>query len=185
MKMKRLKISLTVSVIVLNSLSLFASNSIFTYEKQELQSTFSELSNIESAVLNDESQLNDFIISKDSIYEAPVAMQQATDKCSKARMDAQMMYKASGPAIGTFCCTAGTNPLFGIILVAFVIQETPKDSNLGLRDYSLMTDNDYITCYRLAAFEKKKKAVWTAFGIGTAIYAAIAIYYYAVYIPSL
>jgi hypothetical protein len=99
----------------------------------------------------------------------------------KARNDAAIMYKPTGPTWGSFCCTAGTNPLFGLILVIIMNGETPKDANLGLSDSSLLYDPDYINCYRAAALEKKKRATWTAFGIGTVVYLVVEIWYFTTY----
>ncbi len=182
--MKRPRILLTFFVTFLNSILIFATNSIFTYDKQQLQNTFAELSSVESQLLQNDLPLEEFVLSRDSIYEAPASMLQS-DKCSRAKMDAKLQYKPTGPALGTFCCTAGTNPLFGLVLIYFVNKEVPKDSNLGIRDYSMMSDNDYMTCYRLAALDKKKKSVWGAFAIGTVIYLVWEIYYFTTVYPSL
>ncbi len=158
----------------------FAGNSIFSYEKEKLATDFSELIFLEEVIIGSNLTLTDI----QNSGMLPISMSnllQDDDKCMKARNDAAILYKPTGPAWGSFCCTAGTNPLFGLILALLMNKETPKDANLNLADYSLLNDADYIYCYRAAALEKKKKAVWTSFGIGTVVYLALEIWAFSTY----
>ena len=166
-------------IFALFSYNTFAGNSIFSYEKEKLQNDFSELILIENAVVNN----NLTLIDLQNLGTLPEmsGMLQDNDRCSKGTYDAAVLYKPTGPTWGSFCCTAGTNPLFGLILALVMNNKVPKDSNLGLADYSLLNDADYINCYRAAALQKKKKAIWTAFGVGTVVYLVVEGFYISTY----
>jgi len=174
-----MKLTLQLLFLTLVSANLFGGNSIFSYEKMQLENDFSQLILLEEYIGESEMTLTDIQNNEDLVASIGNTLFQ-DDRCAQGRSDAAINYKASGPAIGVFCCTAGTNPVFGIILALIVNSKPPKDANLKLTNYSLLNESDYISCYRAAAHEKKKKAVWLSVGIGSAIYLVAVIYNYTV-----
>lgn len=111
----------------------------------------------------------------------PYQMPDSAGFCQKGATDAHIYYKASGPFWGTLCCTGGLNPVFGVILAAVSVSSEPKEKSLKMPVTNDALHPDYQKCYREEAYVIKKKKVWTAFGIGTGIYAIFLVIYLAAY----
>lgn len=89
----------------------------------------------------------------------------------KARKDAQFQYKARNTgAIWTAAGTVVFTPILGIIPAAITATEYPQYENLDIPDPKLIENEAYIKAYSIEAHKKKRKKVWTHFGIGSAIW---------------
>lgn len=157
--------------------NLMFAGSIFSYDAKGLESTFSNLSVIEQKAINSGSDLSELVQTGAIPSEIAISLTgNDGDKCTQAKQDAAVNYKATGPMVGALCCAGGTNPLFGVLLALIMNNKAPKDENLGITNSSLRSDNEYMDCYRKAAWDKKKKQVWTGVLIGTGIYCVFIIY---------
>ncbi len=89
----------------------------------------------------------------------------------KARKDAQFQYKARNTgAIWTAAGTIVFTPILGIIPAAITATEYPQYENLDIPDPKLIENEAYVRAYSAEAHKKKRKKVWTHFGIGSAIW---------------
>jgi hypothetical protein len=89
----------------------------------------------------------------------------------KAKKDAQFQYKARNTgAIWTAASTIVFTPILGIIPAAITATEYPQYENLDIPDPKLIENEAYVMAYSVEAHKKKRKKVWTHFGIGSAIW---------------
>lgn len=103
-----------------------------------------------------------------------VSIAEGGDLYTQGTLDAQNQYsgKHTG-AGGTFATCALINPVLGLIPALLCTSNPPKTENLGVKDANLLQDEEYMKGYSEQAHKMKKKKVWTAFGAGTATYAAV------------
>lgn len=95
---------------------------------------------------------------------------------SKGKEDAITNYKGNkSGAGGTMATAILTSPLIGLIPAVIVTTNEPANENLMYPNSSLMKKEQYRKGYTEQAFKIKKKKVWTAFGIGSGIWAVIVL----------
>jgi hypothetical protein len=98
------------------------------------------------------------------------------DAFEKGKRDARQYYKGQNSgAIWTGAAAAFTLPILGLIPALITTSAEPKEENLGIPDQKLFKDADYKSGYVQEAHKKKKKKVWTGFGIGTAFFALVVV----------
>lgn len=91
----------------------------------------------------------------------------------KGKRDAQLQYKGKNSgAIWTGAAAAFTLPILGLIPALITSNAEPQVENLGVRDQKLFKNPDYKAGYVEAAHKKKKRRVWSGFGIGSAVFVA-------------
>jgi hypothetical protein len=91
----------------------------------------------------------------------------------KGKRDAQLQYKGKNSgAIWTGAAAAFTLPILGLIPALITTNAEPQVENLGVRDQQLFKNTDYKAGYIEAAHKKKKRRVWSGFGIGSAVFVA-------------
>lgn len=98
----------------------------------------------------------------------------------KGKIDARRYYRHNGGAVGVGCAAAGCGPLIGIIPAVIVADNEPKEINLRIPPSEYSTHHDYLTGYKEEAKRIKKKKVWTGYGIGSGVLAALTIVYYII-----
>jgi len=90
---------------------------------------------------------------------------------SKGKEDANTFYKGKNSGAGGTMVTAVlTSPILGLIPAIACSSSEPSDNNLNYQDRELMRNADYNRAYTDQAHKIKKKKVWKAFGIGSAIW---------------
>lgn len=98
----------------------------------------------------------------------------AKDMASKGMQDATTNYPSKHTGAGwTAATTILFSPLIGIIPAAACASKTPSDFNLNYKDGELMKDNLYNLSYKQTAHKTKKKKVWLAFGLSSALWLVI------------
>ena len=160
------------------SVDIFSNTeSIFHYDSEALNNEFSELIQIENLVSDQFLSLDELLVTNVSVSNF---LKQQDDVCVVGTNDARIQYSGSNALWGSLCCTGGTNPIFGLILV-LVVRNDVKQKNLNLNLASPNINNaEYLQCYRTEAIDIKRAKLWTGFGIGTGIYAIAVIYLAAV-----
>lgn len=100
--------------------------------------------------------------------------QKNMESFEKGKRDAKLNYRGKNSgAIWTGAAAAFTAPILGLIPAIITSSAEPKDENLGINDQKLLNNSDYKSGYVQEAHKKKKKKVWTGFGIGTAFFAVV------------
>lgn len=93
------------------------------------------------------------------------------DMEEKGKQDAITFYKGKNSgAGGTFAATMLTSPILGLIPAIACSSTEPSDENLNFKDRQLTKNPDYYKGYSKQAHKIKKKKIWTAFGLGSAVY---------------
>lgn len=91
--------------------------------------------------------------------------------CAKAKGDSYLNYTGRKSGAGWIAATTIlVHPLAGLIPALFCAKATPLDKNLNYKDRELMKDKTYNICYKEAALKTKKRKIWKAFGISSAIW---------------
>jgi hypothetical protein len=94
----------------------------------------------------------------------------------KGIQDAKTFYKGQNSgAGGTLAATILTSPLIGLIPALACSTTEPSDENLNYSDRQLAKNPDYYRGYSEQAHKIKKKKIWSAFGIGSAIWLGLII----------
>jgi hypothetical protein len=90
----------------------------------------------------------------------------------KGKRDAQVQYKGKNSgAIWTGAAAVITLPILGLIPALIISNTEPQVENLGVKDQKLFSNSDYKEGYVEVAHKKKKRLVWSGFGVGTALFA--------------
>lgn len=63
-----------------------------------------------------------------------------------------------------------TSPILGLIPAIACSSSEPSDENLRYKNSELMKNADYNRAYTEQAHKIKKKKIWSAFGIGSAVW---------------
>ena len=106
--------------------------------------------------------------------ELPSAEIPNMETCKKAEADAKANYKGKNSgAIWTAVITSILSPVVGIIPTLFLNASQPKEIDLNIPNSKLMTDQDYINCYKAKAYKIKKTKNWINYGIGSGIFTII------------
>ncbi len=93
------------------------------------------------------------------------------DMVLKGKEDANLYYKGKkSGAGGTAVTTILISPLIGLIPAVACASSEPDDKNLNYKEKELMRNSDYNRAYTDQAHKIKKKKVWTAFGIASAVW---------------
>lgn len=99
-----------------------------------------------------------------------------SDMQSRGKEDAIMNYKGKNSgAGGTAVTVVLTSPLIGLIPALACSSTEPSDENLKYTNRELMRNADYNKGYTEQAHKIKKKKIWTAFGIGSAVWLVLVI----------
>jgi hypothetical protein len=94
--------------------------------------------------------------------------------CLKAQADSRQQYNGQNSGAGwVTAATILSSPLLGLIPAAAIGSATPADHNLGYRDYELMQNHEYASCFKQEAHKTKKRKVWRNYGIGAGVWLAI------------
>lgn len=88
---------------------------------------------------------------------------------SLGKIDADENFNATGASTATFLSTIVGGALIGLIPAISCSSTPPRMDNLNFPNPKMTLNNDYVKGYREAAYKKKRKSVWSAFGIGTVI----------------
>lgn len=92
----------------------------------------------------------------------------ADNMCDKGIQDSRVNYKAQGGGGGWISATTILlSPVAGAITAGLIASSPPQMSNLNAPSQSLLTNPQYASCYQGEAHKIKKKAAWSAFGLGT------------------
>ena len=99
-----------------------------------------------------------------------------SDMQRRGKEDAIMNYegKNSG-AGGTAVTVVLTSPLIGLIPAIACSSTEPSDQNLKYTNRELMKNIDYNTAYTEQAHKIKKRKIWSAFGIGSAVWLVVVL----------
>jgi hypothetical protein len=98
------------------------------------------------------------------------------DALEKGKRDARLNYKGKNSgAIWTGATAALIVPVVGLIPAIITSSAEPKEENLGIPDQKLFKDANYKSGYVEEAHKKKKKKVWSSFGIGSAIWLGVIV----------
>lgn len=88
---------------------------------------------------------------------------------NKGIADADEHFRAGGLGFGTFFVTVIGTPLLGLIPAIVGSTTKPNPENLKFPDAKLALDPDYNKGYIQKAMQKKRKAAWVGFAMGTVI----------------
>lgn len=105
----------------------------------------------------------------------PVTETSTEDMFAKGQADALLNYSDAGPATATLVTTLVFSGIIGLIPAIACSSTTPSPENLGYPKSDLMKNADYRMGYTSRAKRKKASNVWTHWGIGMGINAAIVI----------
>jgi len=110
--------------------------------------------------------------SKDIFNEAAKSSGVDYETCLLAQEDSKINYtgKKTPAAIATGAATILFTPLLGVIPGAVFSSTEPLEENLRISNFELMKDPIYNKCYKEQAFKTKKRQVWTAYGICSAVW---------------
>jgi hypothetical protein len=94
-----------------------------------------------------------------------------SDMQSRGKEDAILNYKGKNSgAGGTAATVILTSPILGLIPAIACSSSEPSDENLRYKNSELMKNADYNRAYTEQAHKIKKKKIWSAFGIGSAVW---------------
>ena len=89
----------------------------------------------------------------------------------KGKDDAVVNYKGKNCGdVATLAVTVLTSPLLGLIPASIITSNEPLNENLKYPSAELMKNSSYNKGYIEQATKIKKKKVWNAFGIGSAVW---------------
>lgn len=89
----------------------------------------------------------------------------------KGKRDARLNYKGKNSgAIWTGAAAAFTAPILGVIPAIATSSSEPKIENLGSIDPKLFKDPNYKAGYLEEAHKRKKRRVWSGFGVGSVVF---------------
>jgi hypothetical protein len=95
----------------------------------------------------------------------------------KGQSDALRYYKNNGGSVGVGITAALCGPVCGLIPAIPVALSEPSIGNLGMPKTGYSGNEEYISGYSMQAYKMKKKKVWTAYGIGSAVSIGVVILY--------
>lgn len=94
--------------------------------------------------------------------------------CMQAMRDSRLHYTGQNSGAGwVTAATIVTSPLIGLIPAAIISNTEPADHNLNYRNYELMQNYEYASCYKEEAHKTKRRKVWRNYGIGAGVWLAI------------
>jgi len=110
--------------------------------------------------------------SKEMFQDTP----NSSEMSSKGKEDAILYYKGKNSgAGGTAATVIFTSPIIGLIPAIACSSTEPSDENLQYKNNELMKNADYNKAYTDQAHKIKKKKIWNAFGISSAVWIGLVI----------
>jgi hypothetical protein len=139
---------------------------IFTVSKSDV--FMIKYENGEKEVFNSETKKNN--------VTPTVTLSNEDEMYMKGKEDALVNYKGKNSGdLPTLAITLLTSPLIGLIPAAIITSNEPSNENLNYPSSQLMKNNSYNKGYTEQATKIKKKKVWSAFGIGSAVWLFVAL----------
>jgi hypothetical protein len=117
---------------------------------------------------------------KDIFTEAPTNKPESTgsggDMRARGKQDANVHYKGrNSGAVWTGVTSVLFTPFIGLIPAGVCASAEPSDENLNYPDPDLMKDNSYNQGFSQQAHKKKRRKVWSGFGVGSGIWLLLVI----------